>query len=67
MIHLTGWFGYKILSIAIYVLNKGLIKVYTIKDIKQISDNPQGIIVNRGNIISILLSLFVQLLDVILS
>ena len=45
-----------------FLLNKGLIKVYTIKDIKQIRDIPHGIIVINGIIISILLSLFVQLL-----
>ena len=32
------------------------------KDIKQISDKRQGIIVNQGFIISMLLSFFVQLL-----
>ena len=45
-----------------FLLNKGLINVYTIKDYKQISDKLQGIIVNRGIIISILLSFIVQLL-----
>ena len=42
---------------------KGLIKVYTMSDIKQISDIPHGTIVISGITISILLlSLFVQLL-----
>ena len=46
-----------------FFLNKGLINVYTIRDIRQISDIPHGIIVNNGITISILLfSLFVQLL-----
>ena len=36
--------------------------MYTIRDIKQISHNPYGIIINKGIIISISLSLFVQLL-----
>ena len=43
-------------------MNKGLINLYTISDIKQISDIPHGINVNKGIIISKLLSLFVQLL-----
>ena len=53
-----------------FLLNKDLIRVYTIRDIKQISDISHGMIVIIGNIISILvslLSLFVQLLNVILS
>ena len=50
-----------------FLLNKGLTKVYTIRDIKQMSDKPHGIIVNRGTIISKLFSLFVQLFNVILS
>ena len=45
-----------------FLLNKGLIKVYTMRDIKQISDIPHGIIVNKGIIISISLSLLVQFL-----
>ena len=45
-----------------FLLNKGLTKVYAISDINQISDNPQGIIVNIGVTISILFSLFVQLI-----
>ena len=44
------------------LLNKGLFNVYTKRDIKHISDIPQGIIVNKCIIISILLSLIVQLL-----
>ena len=44
-----------------FFLIKGLTKVYTISDIKHISDIPHGIIVIRGITISILLSLFVQL------
>ena len=61
MIHLTGSLGYKDLSI-VFLLNKGLIKFYTMKDNEHISDIPHGMIVNKGNIISILLSLFVQLI-----
>ena len=56
--------GYLYVSIYYFSWNKGLIRVYTIRDIKQNSDKPHGIIVNRGNIISILLSLlslFVQI------
>ena len=45
-----------------FFLNKCLIKVYTIKDIRHIGDKPQGFIVINGIIISILFSLFVQLL-----
>ena len=45
-----------------FLLNKGLIKVYTIRDIKHNKDIPRGIFVNKGIIISILLSLLVQLL-----
>ena len=48
-------------------MNKGLINVDTIKDNKQISEKPQGNIVNNGNTISMLFSLFVQLDKVILS
>ena len=43
-------------------MNKSLIKVYTMRDIKHISDIPHGIIVNKGNIISTLVSLVVQIL-----
>ena len=43
-------------------MNNGLTKVYTMSDIKQIRDIQHGIIVNKGIIISILISLFVQLL-----
>ena len=43
-------------------MNKGLLIVNTISDIKQINDIPHGMIVNRGIIISILLSPSVQLL-----
>ena len=47
----------------IFLLNKGLIRVYTMSDIKQISDIPHGMIVISGITISILLlSLFVHLL-----
>ena len=59
-----------LVSIFYFLLNKGLIIVYTIKDIKHISDIPHGIMVNRGIIISMLfslLSLFVQLHNVELS
>ena len=50
------------------LLNKGLIKVYTIRDIKHKNDRPLGIVKNNaGIILSILFSLSVQLLDVILS
>ena len=45
-----------------FLLNKGLIKVYTIKDITQISDRVHGIIVIINITISILVSLFVQLI-----
>ena len=46
-----------------FLLNEGLIRVYTIRDIKQIKDIPHGMIVISGITISILLlSLFVQLL-----
>ena len=45
-----------------FLLNKALINVYTMRDIKHISDIPHEIIVNNGIIISIMLSLFVQLL-----
>ena len=45
-----------------FLLNKGLIKTYIIRDIKQISDIPHGMIVINGIIISILFSLFVQVL-----
>ena len=61
MIQRTGCDGYKIFSIYL-LLNRGLINVYTIKDVRQISDIAHGIILNKGIIISILLSLFVQLL-----
>ena len=44
-----------------FLLNKGLINVYTIRDNKHISDIPHGIIVINVIIISKLLSLFVQL------
>ena len=53
-----------------FLLNKGLIRVYTIRDIKQVSDIPHGMIVISGITISILVSLFslfVQLQTVILS
>ena len=44
-------------------MNKGLIRVYTIRDIKQIIDIPNSMIVISGITISILLlSLFVQFL-----
>ena len=41
---------------------KGLTRVYIISDFKHIRDIPHGTIVINGIIISILLSLFVQLL-----
>ena len=43
-------------------MNNSLIKVYTIKDIKQKSDNPHGIIVINGITIPTIISLFVQFL-----
>ena len=43
-----------------FLLNRGLNKVYTMRDIKHTNDNPQGIIVIRGITISVLLSLSVQ-------
>ena len=49
-------------SSVIDILNKGLIKVYTMMDIKYISDIPHGIIVMKGIIIPIKLSVFVQVL-----
>ena len=45
-----------------FLLNKALTKVYAVIDIKHISDIPHGMIVINGITISILLSLFVQLL-----
>ena len=51
-----------IIVIFLSLLIEGLIKVYTIKDIKLINDRLHGIMVNNGVIISILLSLFVQLI-----
>ena len=53
---------FTIVNIFYFFLIKGLIKVYTIKELKQIRDIPHVIIVNECIIISILLSLFVQLL-----
>ena len=47
-------------SIFYFFLNKDLIRVYNIKDIKHISDIPHGIIVINGITISILFSLFVN-------
>ena len=46
----------------IFLLIKGLIRVYTIRDIKQISEKAHEIIVISGITISILISLLVQLL-----
>ena len=68
MIHLTGWFGYRNLSIVVYLLlNKSFINVYTIKLNKHKNDRPQGIVrCNDCIISSIVLSLFVQLVIVIL-
>ena len=43
-----------------FLLNKGLNKLYTMRDIKHTKDNPQGIIVIKVITISILLSLSVQ-------
>ena len=56
IIHRSGCFGYKIFSVyyIVFLLNKGLNNVYTIKDIKQISDIPHGMIVINGITISIL-------------
>ena len=45
-----------------FLFINGLIKVYTIRDIKHMSDIPHGIMVISGITISILFSLFVQLL-----
>ena len=45
-----------------FLLIKSLIKVYAISDNKLIRDIPHGIIIMNGIIISILVSLFVQLL-----
>ena len=51
-----------------FFFNKGLAKVYTIRDIKHKTDRPLGIVNNNaGIIISVLFSLSVQLLDVIIS
>ena len=47
---------YYICNYFYFFLNKGLIRVYTIRDIKQISDIPHGMIVINGIIISILVS-----------
>ena len=61
---------YYICNYFYFFLTKGLIKVNTMSDIKQISDIPHGMIVINGITISILvslLSLFVQLHNVILS
>ena len=44
-----------------FLLNKSLIRVYTIRVIKHMIDIPHGIIVIRGITISIFLSLFVQI------
>ena len=45
-----------------FFLNKGLTKVYTIRDIKHKNDRPHGIVNNKAGIsISISFSLFVQL------
>ena len=68
MIHLTVCFGYKNIFILIqydeynFFLFKGLIKVYTMRDIKHRRDKPHGMLVIIGIIITILFSLFVQLL-----
>ena len=43
-----------------FLLNKGLIKVYTINDIKQINDRPHGIVNNSAGIIISILQLFVS-------
>ena len=61
--HLTRRFGYKKLSIVLYLLlNKGFIIVYTIKLNKQKNDRPHGSVNNiEGIIVSILFSLFGQL------
>ena len=50
------------------LLNKGLIRVYTIRDIKHKNDKPHGIVnISAGIIIIISFSLFVQLHNDILS
>ena len=59
-----------IIILSIFLLDKRLIRVYTIRDIKQISEIPHGMIEINGITISILvslLSLFIQLHNVILS
>ena len=49
-------------------MNKGLIKVYTMRDYKHKTDRPQGVVNNNaGIIISKSFSFFVQLHKVILS
>ena len=51
-----------------FLLNIGLIRVYTINDIKHKNERPRGIVNNKaGIIISKSFSLFVQIHDVILS
>ena len=51
-----------------FLSNKGLIRVYTMRDIKHKNDRPHGTVNNSaGIIISISFSLFVQLHNVILS
>ena len=51
-----------------FLLNKGLIRVYTIRDIEHKNDSPHGTVNNKaGIIISISFSFFVQLHNVILS
>ena len=48
--------------------NKGLIKVYTIKLIKHNYDRPHGIVSNNvGTTLSVLFSLFVQVVNVMLT
>ena len=57
-----------IVSIFYFLLNKGLINVYTMRDNKHKNDRPHGIVNNKAGIfISISFSLFVQLDNVILS
>ena len=41
-----------------FLLNKGLTKVYTIRDIKHINDRPHGIVNNNAGIIISILQLF---------
>ena len=49
-------------------MNKGLVKVYTIRDNEHKNDKPHGIVSNKvGMKVSIIFSLFVQFDNIILS